>query len=58
MREAVARNKSGGTKVKTRRGEPGWHIPDPDNLRALHTEGAARVRHRLQLRSREQRSYL
>jgi hypothetical protein len=46
--EAVARNKSGGTKVKTYRGETRWHIPDlgklkvPENLRALHTEVAAR----------------
>ncbi|WP_248958700.1 transposase [Sphaerisporangium perillae] len=44
----MARNKSGGTKVKTHRGEPRWHIPDlgklkvPENLRALHTEVAAR----------------
>lgn len=46
--QAVSRNKSGGTKVKTHRGEPRWHIPDlgrlkvPENLRALHTEVAAR----------------
>jgi TnpA family transposase len=46
--EAVSRNKSGGTKVKTYRGEPRWHIPDlgklkvPENLRVLHTEVAAR----------------
>ena len=46
--QAVARNKSGGTKVKTHRGEPRWHVPDlgklqvPENLRALHTEVAAR----------------
>ncbi|MEV5499315.1 Tn3 family transposase [Nonomuraea fuscirosea] len=45
---AVSRNKSGGMKVKTHRGEPRWHIPDlgklkvPENLRALHTEIAAR----------------
>ncbi|WP_326640051.1 Tn3 family transposase [Streptosporangium sp. NBC_01755] len=45
---AVSRNKAGGTKVKTHRGEPRWHIPDlgklkvPENLRALHTEVAAR----------------
>ncbi|WP_433345020.1 Tn3 family transposase [Microtetraspora malaysiensis] len=46
--EAISRNKSGGTKVKTLRGEPRWHIPDlgklkaPENLRALHAEVAAR----------------
>jgi TnpA family transposase len=46
--EAVRKNKSGGAKVKTYRGEPRWHIPDlgklkvPENLRALHTEVAAR----------------
>ncbi|MEU4836566.1 Tn3 family transposase, partial [Streptosporangium sp. NPDC023615] len=46
--EAVRKNRSGGTKVKTHRGEPRWHIPDlgklkvPENLRALHTEVAAR----------------
>ncbi|MDP4510565.1 Tn3 family transposase, partial [Nonomuraea turcica] len=46
--QAISRNKSGGTKVKTHRGEPRWHIPDlgklkvPENLRALHTEVAAR----------------
>ncbi|GGP09672.1 Tn3 family transposase [Nonomuraea glycinis] len=46
--EAVRRNRSGGTKVKTLRGEARWHIPDlgklqvPENLRALHTEVAAR----------------
>ncbi len=46
--EAVTKNKSGGTKVKTLRGEPRWHIPDlgklkvPENLRALHSEVATR----------------
>ncbi|MER7506676.1 Tn3 family transposase [Nonomuraea pusilla] len=46
--QAISRNKSGGAKVKTHRGEPRWHIPDlgklkvPENLRALHTEVAAR----------------
>ena len=46
--EAVSKNRSGGTKVKTQRGEPRWHIPDlgklavPDSLRALHSEVAAR----------------
>ncbi|MEV5827983.1 hypothetical protein AB0L25_20695 [Spirillospora sp. NPDC052242] len=34
---AIGRNRSGGTKVKTHRGEPRWHVPDlgilatPDN---------------------------
>jgi hypothetical protein len=46
--EAITKNKSGGTRVKKHRGEPRWHIPDlgklkvPENLRALHTEVAAR----------------
>ncbi|MEU7897959.1 Tn3 family transposase [Nonomuraea sp. NPDC049152] len=46
--EAISRNRSGGAKVKTHRGEPRWHIPDlgklavPETLRALHTEVAAR----------------
>ncbi|MFC4061474.1 Tn3 family transposase [Planomonospora corallina] len=46
--EVISKNKSGGAKVKTHRGEPRWHIPDlgklkvPENLRALHTEVAAR----------------
>jgi TnpA family transposase len=45
---AVARNKSGGTKVVTRAGEPRWYVPDlgkaevPANLRALHAEVGAR----------------
>ena len=39
---------SGGTKVKTLRGEPRWHVPDlgkletPANLQALHQQVAAR----------------
>ncbi|MEU6786089.1 Tn3 family transposase [Nonomuraea angiospora] len=46
--QAISRNKSGSTKVKTHRGEPRWQFPDlgklkvPENLRALHTEIAAR----------------
>ena len=46
--EAIARNRSGGTKVKTLRGEPRWHVPDlgkletPANLQALHQQVAAR----------------
>jgi hypothetical protein len=46
--QAVSKNRSGGAKVMTHRAEPRWHIPDlgklavPDNLRALHTEVAAR----------------
>ena len=46
--EAISKNRSGGTRVKTHRGEPRWHIPDlgklkvPENLRELHTEVAAR----------------
>jgi len=46
--EAITGNKSRGTRVKKHRGEPRWQIPDlgklkvPENLRALHTEVAAR----------------
>ena len=46
--DAISKNRSGGTRVKTHRGEPRWHVPDlgklktPENLRALHTEVAAR----------------
>ena len=46
--EAISKNRSGGTRVKTHRGEPRWHVPDlgklkmPENLRALHAEVAAR----------------
>ncbi|MEV5707972.1 Tn3 family transposase [Actinoallomurus sp. NPDC052274] len=45
---AVSKGRSGGTKVKTHRGEPRWHVPDlgklevPANLRALHAEVQAR----------------
>lgn len=45
---AVTKKRSGGTKVKTHRGEPMWHVPDlgklktPENLRALHAAVAAR----------------
>ncbi|WP_214416403.1 hypothetical protein [Sphaerisporangium fuscum] len=48
MRGGGVAQQSGGTKVKTHRGEPRWHIPGlgklkvPENLRALHTEVAAR----------------
>jgi hypothetical protein len=46
--EAIAKGKSGGVKVITRRGEARWHVPDlgklqaPVGLRALHQEVAAR----------------
>jgi Tn3 transposase DDE domain len=46
--DAVSKHRSGGTRVKTHRGEPRWHVPDlgkvtvPENLRALHAEVAAR----------------
>ncbi|WP_030164024.1 Tn3 family transposase [Spirillospora albida] len=45
---AIGRKRSGGTKVKTHRGEPRWHVSDlgklatPDNLKALHAEVQAR----------------
>jgi hypothetical protein len=45
---AISKKRSGGTKVKTHRGEPRWHVPDlsklevPGNLQALHAEVAAR----------------
>jgi hypothetical protein len=45
---AVSKGRSGGTKVKTHRGEPRCHVPDlgklevPANLRALHAEVQAR----------------
>ncbi len=45
---AITKKRSGGTKVKTHRGEPMWHVPDlgklktPENLRALHAAVAAR----------------
>ncbi|MEV5576895.1 Tn3 family transposase [Spirillospora sp. NPDC052269] len=45
---AITKKRSGGTAVKTHRGEPRWHVPDPgrlktpENLRALHTEVQAR----------------
>jgi hypothetical protein len=45
---AIAKNRSGGTKVRTHRGEPRWHVPGlrklptPDNLKALHAEVQAR----------------
>jgi len=45
---AISKKRSGGTKVKTHRGEPRWHVPDlgkleaPANLRALHAEVTAR----------------
>ena len=46
--DAISKNRSGGTRVKTHRGEPRWHVPDlgklktPEKLRALHAEVAAR----------------
>jgi hypothetical protein len=45
---AIEKNRSGGVKVKTVRGEPRWHVPDlgklpvPANLAALHAEVARR----------------
>jgi hypothetical protein len=48
LAKAIEKNRSGGVKLKTVRGEPRWHVPElgklpvPANLQALHAEVARR----------------
>ena len=48
LARAIEKNRSGGVKLKTVRGEPRWHVPElgklpvPPNMQALHAEVARR----------------